>query len=202
MTVHFKKYFLMSLRYFMGLCLGLGLGLTAQAYELQLLTVEKDDYEYRLEFFADVDISSNHIHAYFQDLDQVAKITPSVISSKVSKGESNTDIRVRLRPCVLFMCKTMLKKARYYPEQCGFSLIGYANFGSFKFINDIFHFQSLGAGDRTRINFKSSFDVRFFVPDWIGTIMIKRSADQYIEEFLKRLESIDFSKQNNPPVNC
>lgn len=159
------------------------------AAEISHLTVDHDRGAYSVSFDVLIDANPAKVRRLLTDYDHLDRLSETVTESRVLAIDgATTRVKVVVRACVLFLCKTLTRvedartrgneiETEVLPEQSDFA---YAQE----------RWRISRHKHRTRVEYKAAFVPDFYVPPFIGPLLITSAMRSELETAAKRLEAL------------
>lgn len=163
---------------------------SAFAYEIEALDVTHNDGHYTVNFSVRLAAPPDKVRALSTDYANLAQLSDLVAESRVLAISGNTTrLKLVLRACVLFFCKSVSRvedvvaeangdiTTRALPEQSDFRLATE-------------RWRILPEGNGTRFIYRAEVEPDFFVPPIIGPFVMRRVMERELRESAVRFEQL------------
>jgi hypothetical protein len=182
----------MALRIFAKLALlllGSLFAVASRAYEIRSLETDQMDKRYTISLTAYLDAPIDRVYGHLTNFDELATLSDSIEESRQLKPDEAGDVIVytRLRPCVLFVCKSVrLFEAVTYPAELQVLATVIAARSDFVYGRSLWILTEQGSG--TLLRYNSEFEPGFDMFPAVGPAATKYSLRKQATNFLRGLE--------------
>lgn len=161
---------------------------TAAAVEVLEGTTRYDGGRFKTRYDVVIDAPPAAVRPVLTDYARVYRLSPMVTSSQIIKRTRDGRQRLKLvtRPCVLFLCKTVIKVQDIRRVGRDTVISDVVPAGHFE--NGHERWQILEYHGRTRVVYEADVQPRFFVPPFIGPMIIEAKIDDMLKDVAHRLE--------------
>jgi hypothetical protein len=162
----------------------------AGAYDIDTLAVTHDDGHYTVDFSVRLAAPAEKVRALSTDYANLAQLSDLVAESRILAVSGNTTrLKLVLRACVLFLCKSVGRvedvvaepngdiTTRALPEQSDFRVAAE-------------RWRILPEGTGTRFLYRAELEPAFFVPPIIGPLVMRRVLARELRESAVRFEQL------------
>lgn len=166
------------------------LATTAAAYEIEALDVTHNDGHYTVNFSVWLAVPTDKVRALATDYVNLAQLSDLVAESRVLAIRGNTTrLKLVLRACVLFLCKSVSRvedvvaeangdiTARALPEQSDFRVATE-------------RWRILPEGNGTRFVYRAELEPDFYIPPFVGPFVMRRVMERELRESAVRFEQL------------
>jgi hypothetical protein len=173
---------------------GIGLGMFllasgAHAYEIRTLETDHVDRRFSISLTAYLDTPIDQVYGRLTNFDELTKLSDSIEESRQLRPDEAGEVIVytRIRPCVLFVCKTLrLFEAVTYPADFQVLATVIAARSDFVYGRTLWILQPQGSG--TLLQYRSEFEPGFDIFPVLGPAATKYSLRKQAKKFLHGLE--------------
>ncbi len=164
------------------------LSLSAHAYQLVRLEVDRHADVYTVYVVMDFDLPAQSIRAVLTDYAHLDRINDSITSSEIIGAQQNGALRVRtrFRNCVLFFCRRLQKVEDITEDEQGRIKVvivpGSSNFRSGQASWEV---RSTRSG--SRVIHRATLEPDLWIPPWMGTAILKNALRREIEKSFEGL---------------
>ncbi|MDH3693923.1 MAG: hypothetical protein OER96_05065 [Gammaproteobacteria bacterium] len=171
----------------MGLCL---IG-QSHAADIQKIEIQYEDNTYSISFRAILSADTNTVEHIVTNHANLKTLSSRVTESEVLSGidDENVKLKLVLRPCVLFYCKTLTKTSDVEVTHnlgTSISYIADPEHSSFRIANELLTIPK--NGERTQLNYTATIVPGFRVPPVIGPWLVKRVLRKELIEVGENVE--------------
>ncbi len=163
---------------------------SSHAYEIETLDVTHDEGHYSVNFSVQIASTPGKVRALSTDYAQLAQLSDLVAESRVLAVNGNvTRLKLVLRACVLFFCKSVSRVEDIVAEQNGdITTRALPEQSDFRLATERWRIQPYGSG--TRFIYHADLEPAFFVPPFIGPYLMRRVIEKELRESAVRFERL------------
>lgn len=160
------------------------------AYEIETLDVLHDDGRYTVNFSVQLAAPPEKVRALSTDFEHLAQLSDLVAESRVLAVNGNvTRLKLVLRACVLFFCKSVRRVEDVVAEANGdISTRALPAQSDFRSATERWRIQMEGNG--TRFVYHAELEPDFFIPPFIGPFIMRRVLERELRESAVRFERL------------
>ena len=153
------------------------------------VAVSSNDGRYHLEFRVFVAAPPQRVFALVTNYNHLRRLSPDIVSSTLVAGTRRLTVRMVMRACVLWFCKTV-RKTEYVFQGAGgvITTLAIPAQSDFRYQWERWHIQAVPGG--TRISYHSGLEPKFYVPPLIGPWLIRRTVRHDLTESVHRLQRL------------
>jgi hypothetical protein len=169
----------------------LGCAPPAGAARIALTEVTQVDNRYEVTFDVRLAAPADRLQHYLTDYANYASYFDSVAESTVLSGEPGglQRVRLRLRSCVLFFCRTVTF-VKEVAEQADGEILARIDPSASDFREATETWRITPAGNETRLQYRAELVPDFFVPPLIGPWLLKHKIRSALVSGAEKLEAL------------
>ena len=160
-----------------------------EAAELIGLEVSNTGNTYRVRLEMELDVATDRVHAVLTDYQQIHRLNPAIVESRLLPSPDGTTARVytRMESCVLFYCTrfSRVEDVRQ-PGPGEITAVIVPELSDFKSGTAVWHIRAYG--DRSRLVYEASMQPGLFIPPLLGSYLLKRKLRDELLVSFKRIE--------------
>lgn len=187
----------MNLRCLAVFCTVFCVSQAAGAARILHASVQRLDDGYRIDAAVLLEGELSRVERIITDYGRFARLSPSVVRSRILSGRSGVDARVEvvLRPCVLVIfCKTITKVTDVHVDRTGrrmryITIPGLSDFSAGMETVTLSD-QSAAGSARVRFVYSAVLAPKFFVPPFVGPWLIRRQIIEDLKTSGGRVERL------------
>lgn len=163
---------------------------TSFAGQLESFSITEIGGEYEARIVVLFDAPAEYVYSVITDYKHIYRINPSIVETEVlpDRNDGVTRVRNRIEHCIAIFCIEVdmvedvvevgegLLVAKTIPE-----------LSSFKSGSSMWYVRPFGNG-QTRVQYRSSMKPNFFIPPFIGSMIVKSTLREEITISLSRIE--------------
>jgi hypothetical protein len=168
----------------------MGVSLATDAYDIDTLNVSHDDGRYTVNFSVRLAASPEKVRALSTDYERLAQLSDLVAESRVLAVNGNvTRLKLVLRACVLFFCKSVSRVEDVVAEPNGdITTRALPEQSDFRVATERWRIQPEGNG--TRFLYQAHLEPDFFIPPFVGPYIMRRVLERELRESAVRFERL------------
>ncbi len=166
------------------------LSLNAKAANITSSSAEYKNNRFIITVVGVVSASPEQVFALLTDYENITKISPKIVESKIIKTDGNkTIVKIIAKGCVWFFCKEIIntQSTTSIPENNIQSTTIPAE-SNLKFGKMVWNIKEIAFG--TEIDYSAEIEPDFFVPPLIGAYFIKNSMLEEAKAFVDSVEKL------------
>lgn len=163
----------------------------AHALEIRTTEVAHSGGRYTIAFDVRIDAPTPAVRRLMTDYSRLSRLSDTVVDSEVlARGAGGQQrLRMRLKGCILFFCRTVHKVEDVATEANG-DIVTRAVPGAGDFSYSVERWQILPEDNRTRIRYTGEMVPAFFVPPLIGPAIMKYKVRKELTEIVAKVERL------------
>ncbi len=163
---------------------------SAFAYEIATLDVTHDDGHYTVNFSVWLAAPAGHVRALSTDYANLAQLSDLVAESRVLSISGNTTrLKLVLRACLLFLCKSVSRVEDVVAEANGdITTRALPEQSDFRVATE--RWRILAEGSGTRFVYQAELEPDFFIPPIVGPFIMRRVMESELRESAVRFERL------------
>jgi len=171
----------------------------ASASHLVRLDVDRQADRYVISVEMVVDAPLDNVRAILTDYGTLARLNASITSSGVIGNERDGSVRVltRIQNCLLFFCRGLQIVEDVTEDEHGRIQRSVVPESS-SFRSGHASWELLGSGDTTRVIHHAQLDPDFWIPPWLGRVIV---IDTLRREILASFKTLDCLARHNCPTS-
>ena len=155
-----------------------------------LVQVTSHDGHYHLHFEVVVAAPPARVIALITNYNHLRRLSPDIVSSAIIPGPGNLKVRMVMRTCVAWFCKTVHKTEYVFMGAHGqITTQAIPAESDFRYQWERWHIRASKHGG-TRISYHSGLAPGFFVPPLIGPWLIRRTIRHDLAVSVRRLSRL------------
>lgn len=177
------------------------LGVVAAAADVipEQVVVDRDGRAYHLSMTVELNAPPERVRAVLTDFEHLHRVNPSIVASEVlpSPAPDVTRVRTHVKSCVWFFCRKLdlVEDLRTGPEG-DISARIVAELSDMKAGSA--HWTIDGAGDVTRVTYRSTMEPGFWVPPLVRSRAVKKSLRKNLLATAENLERLSRPADSGP----
>lgn len=166
------------------------LAASAHAYEIETLDVTHDDGRYTANFSVRLAVPVDRVRAIATDYEHLGQLSDLVAESRVLGVSGNTTrLKLVLRGCVLFLCKSVSRVEDVVAEANGdITTRALPEQSDFRVATE--RWRILPEGNGTRFIYQAEMVPDFFIPPIVGPFVMRRVLERELRESAVRFERL------------
>lgn len=160
------------------------------AYEIETLDVTHDDGHYTANFSVWLAVPAGKVRALATDYEHLAQLSDLVAESRVLSISGNTTrLKLVLRACLLFFCKSVSRVEDVVAEANGdITTRALPEQSDFRVATE--RWRILPEGSGTRFVYQAEMEPDFFIPPIVGPFVMRRVMERELRESAVRFEQL------------
>lgn len=163
--------------------------LETRAADLLMLQISESEQRYRIEARFLVDAPLAVVHALLTDYEQLSRLSPSILESKVVATPTPTQVRVktRIRACVLIHCQTLrrVEDVRESPQRLVAVIVPEQS----DFAAGRTEWRLTPQEDSVRVDYRAELEPGFQLFPLVGPALMKAGLERELRAFLGQLQA-------------
>jgi len=163
---------------------------TSFAGQLESFTITEIGGEYEARIVTLFDAPAEYVYSVITDYKHIYRINPSIVETEVlpSLNDGVTRVRNRIEHCIAIFCieVDMVEDVVEFGDG-QIVAITIPELSSFKYGSSMWHVRPFGNG-QTRVQYRSSMKPNFFIPPFIGSMIVKSKLHEEITTSFSRIE--------------
>jgi hypothetical protein len=162
------------------------------AADILKTNVDHEDGRYRVSFEVRIDADGAVVRRLLTDFARFNRLSEGIIESEVLQtyADGKQRVRIVMRACVLFMCRTVTKTANIEIRDSG-DVLSMADPAESDFRLAEEHWQILPADSGTLLRYQAELVPSFSVPPLIGPWLVKYHIRRELETVCRKIEQLD-----------
>ncbi|MCE3255083.1 MAG: hypothetical protein K0R25_577 [Rickettsiaceae bacterium] len=170
------------------------ISVSAKAAVINSSQVSNQDDKFFITISGNVQAKPERILKLLTDYNNLTKLTPKIIESKILKKDGNiVTVKTITEGCVLFFCKKVTNTQKVIISNWTISSTTIAEESDLK--SGKMKWEIKKEGNETHVIYSAELEPKFFVPPLIGTFFMKYAMIEEAEGFIKNVEKL--AKEEN-----
>lgn len=173
------------------LLLAAGLGAPLWAATIVSTEVTNHGQRYSVSYEALLNADTERVRAVITDYERYHRLSTVVAESRVLERHAAGVLRIRLllKPCIWIFCVSMPKVSDVFDAGNGeIVYVGVPEHSRFRSSHE--HIRIVPDGARTRVRYEADLVPAFYVPPFLGPLIVKRRIQQELEVVAEKVEAL------------